>query len=43
MHLADEAGRTGAYADAVSAAKVPDLAGTDAEGVFVVCHETTIG
>jgi hypothetical protein len=43
MDLADEAGRTGAYADAVSAATVPDLTRTDAEVVFVACHEATIG
>ncbi len=43
MHLADEAGRTGAHADAARTATVADLAGTDAEVVFVVCHETTIG
>ena len=47
IHLADKAGRTGAQANAARgskpAATVADLAGTDAEIVFVVCHETTIG
>ena len=43
MDLADEAGPTGAYADAVSAATVPDLTRADAETIFVVCHEMTIG
>jgi hypothetical protein len=43
MHLADEAGRACAHADAARAATIADLAGTDAEVVFVVRHETTIG
>jgi hypothetical protein len=43
IHLADEAGRTGAHADAARIATIADLAGTDAEIIFVVCHETTIG
>jgi hypothetical protein len=48
MHLADEAGRTSAHRPNPArvsklTATVADLPGTDAEVVFVVCHETTIG
>jgi hypothetical protein len=48
MHFADEAGRAAACrADPAcglgSAGTVADLAGTDAEVVFIVRHETTIG
>jgi hypothetical protein len=43
MHLLHEVGRTGAHADAARTATVADLAGTDAEVLIVVCHETTIG
>jgi hypothetical protein len=48
MDLTKEGGRTSAHpADPARTrpctAAITDLAGTDAEVVFVACHETTIG
>jgi hypothetical protein len=43
MHLADEAGGASACYASGPAATVADLAGTDAEVVFVVGHGATIG
>jgi hypothetical protein len=47
MDLAEEARRASAHPDPARArpctATIADLAGTDAEVVFVACHETTIG
>jgi hypothetical protein len=48
MDLTEEAGRASAHpADPARTfpctATIPDLAGTDAEVVFIACHETTIG
>jgi hypothetical protein len=48
LDLAEEAGRASAHpADPACTCPctttIPDLAGTDAEVVFIACHETTIG
>jgi hypothetical protein len=43
VHLADEAGRALPHCADPAGATVADLARTDAEVVFVVRHEATIG